>query len=204
VETLYSIILTACAFSLGACPFSLWVGKWATGKDIRNYGDHNPGSANVFRAGGRKSGFLAVFLDIAKGFPFVALANMVFELPEVMLVTIAMSAVLGHAFSPLLQFRGGKSVAITFGVLLALPQREMLFSFTFFTVMGFLFLQNDGWTVVFGAIGSLIYLVITGKSGWEILLMAGILALFIVKQNLEIRTIPRFRVRLLDWYQPRR
>lgn len=129
---------------------------------------------------------------------------MVFELPEVMLVTIAMSAVLGHAFSPLLQFRGGKSVAITFGVLLAFPQREMLFSFIFFTVMGFLFLQNDGWTVVFGAISSLIYLALTGKSGWEILLMAGILALFIVKQNLEIRTIPRFRVRLLDWYQSRR
>ncbi len=204
METAYLIVLTVCAFSLGACPFSVWIGRWATGKDIRDYGDHNPGAANVFRAGGRKSGFLAVFLDVSKGFPFVALANIVFELPEALLAVIAMSAILGHAFSPLLQFRGGKSVAVTFGVLLALPQHEMLFSFVFFTVIGFLFLQNDGWTVIFGAVSSFIYLIISGRSSWEILFMAGVLALYIVKQNLEIRTVPRFRVRLLDWYLSRR
>ena len=56
----YSALLVVVAFWLGACPFSVWIGRWFLGKDIRNYGDGNPGAANVFRAGGRKTGLFAV------------------------------------------------------------------------------------------------------------------------------------------------
>ena len=81
MELRYFTILALCAFGLGACPFSLWVGRWFLGRDIRNYGDGNPGAVNVFRAGGRKAGLLAVLLDVAKGVPFVWLAHSFFELP---------------------------------------------------------------------------------------------------------------------------
>jgi len=118
----YFALLILCAFWLGACPFSVWIGQWLLGKDIRDYGDGNPGAVNVFRAGGRKSGFLAIFLDVAKGVPFVVLAHSFFGLSEAIVLAVALSAILGHAFSPLLHLRGGKSVAVTFGVLLALPQ----------------------------------------------------------------------------------
>jgi len=40
---LYAALLGIAAFWLGACPFSLWVGHWLLGKDIRDYGDGNPG-----------------------------------------------------------------------------------------------------------------------------------------------------------------
>ena len=80
-----------------ACPFSVWIGRWFLGKDIREYGDGNPGAANVFRAGGRKSGCLALVLDVAKGVPFVALAHSFFNLSEVIVMGMALSAISGHA-----------------------------------------------------------------------------------------------------------
>ena len=203
-EIFYSILLAVCAFWLGACPFSVWVGQWLLGKDIRDYGDGNPGAANVFRAGGRKSGLLAVILDIAKGVPFVALAHSFFGFPEVVVMAVALSAILGHAFSPLLRLRGGKAVAITFGVLLALPQPEMLIAFTVFMVLGFLFIENDAWTTMLGPLGSLVYLVITKGNSWESLFMLCVLAIFAAKRYGDLRTIPRPKGRVINWLQSRR
>ena len=158
MQIMPTIALAVFAFGLGACPLSVWIGRWFLGRDIREYGDGNPGAANVFRAGGHKLGYLAVILDVAKGIPFVFLAHSYFELPSLAVVAVALSAILGHAFSPLLRWRGGKAIAVTFGVLLALPQHEMLIAFTAFMVLGFLFIEIDAWTVMFGAAGSLAYL----------------------------------------------
>ena len=112
MEISYFTLLVLCAFGLGACPFSLWVGRWLLGKDIRDYGDGNPGAANVFRAGGRKAGFLAVCLDTAKGVPFVFLAHSYYELPQAAVLGIAFSAILGHSFSPILQLSTSTQLAV--------------------------------------------------------------------------------------------
>jgi len=204
MELYYTALLAIAAFGLGACPFSVWIGWWALGKDIRDYGDGNPGAANVFRAGGRRSGSLAVILDTAKGVPFVFLAYSFFDLPEVAVMVVALSAILGHAFSPLLRLRGGKSVAITFGVLLALPQHEMLIAFSGFTFLGFLFIESDAWTVMLGAVGSLAYLVAAGASAWQSLFMLCVLAILAVKHFDDLRIIPRHKGRLIVWLQSRR
>ena len=127
MEVFCSALLVIAAFWLGACPFSVWVGRWLLGKDITNYGDGNPGAANVFRAGNVKIGLFAVLLDIVKGIPFVFIAYAIFDLPMGVVIAVGLSAILGHAFSPLLRFKGGKSVAVTFGVIIAMPQFDMLF-----------------------------------------------------------------------------
>ena len=204
MEALYPTLLAACAFGLGACPFSVWIGQWLLGKDIRDYGDGNPGAANVFRAGGRKSACLAVILDTAKGMPFVVLAHSFFGFSEVVVMVVALSAILGHAFSPLLRFRGGKSVGVTFGVLFALPQHELLTTFVIFLLLGFLFIETDAWTVMFGLAGSLAYLIATGGSSWEALFMLSVLAILAVKHFEDLKTVPRLRGRLIHWFQSRR
>lgn len=195
------ILLAIAAFWLGACPFSVWIGRWFLGKDIRDYGDGNPGAANVFRAGGQKLGYLAVVLDIAKGVPFVFLAHSYFELSELAVVIVALSAILGHAFSPFLRWRGGKAIAVTFGVLLALPQHELLFVFICLVVLGFLFIEIDAWTVMFGASGTLAYLAITKGSSWESLFMLCVLAILAVKHFEELHTVPGAKGRLVRWLQ---
>jgi glycerol-3-phosphate acyltransferase PlsY len=201
MEMWQTILLTVSAFWLGACPCSVWIGRWFLGKDIRDYGDGNPGAANVFRAGGHKLGYLAVILDVGKGVPLVALAHLFFGLPNLSVIVIALSAILGHTFSPFLRWRGGKGIAVTFGVLLALPQHEMLIAFIVFMVLGALFIEVDAWTAMFGAIGTLAYLAVTRGSSWESLFMLCVLAILAVKHFEELRTIPGTKGRLVRWLQ---
>jgi len=205
VEAYYQVLLlSVAAFWLGACPFSVWVGHKFLGKEIRDYGDGNPGAANVLRAGGRKSFYLALILDVAKGVPFVFLAHSLWGFSEMALVVVALSAILGHAFSPLLGFKGGKSIAVTIGVLSALPQHEILLAFITFLLIGFLFVERDAWIVMTAVVGSLAYLVATKGSSWESLFMLCVLAILAVKHFNDLKTIPRRKVRLLAWIQSRR
>jgi glycerol-3-phosphate acyltransferase PlsY len=201
VEIFYTVLLASCAFWLGACPFSVYIGRWFLGKDITDYADGNPGAINVFRAGGHKLGYLAILLDVAKGIPFVFLTHSFFGLPVMAVVVVGLCAVLGHAFSPFLQWRGGKAIAVTFGVLIALPQHEILLAFIAFLFLGFLFIDSDSWTVIFGAIGSLAYLVITRGGSWESFLMFGILGILVIKHFEGLRTFPGTRGRLVRWLQ---
>lgn len=204
MEIFYSALLAVAAFWLGACPFSLWIGKWLLGKDIRNYGDGNPGAYNVFRAGGRKAGVLALVLDIGKGVPFVALAHYFFGLPEVAVMTVGLSAILGHAFSPLLGFKGGKALAVTGGVLLALPQHEMVISVAILLFLGFLLIDIDAWRVMLGMVASLIYLIITKGLPLEPLFMLCVIAILVAKHFDDLKTMPRFRGKLISWVQAKK
>ena len=204
MEIAYSSLLAVSAFCLGACPFSLWIGHWLLGKDIRAYGDGNSGAANVFRAGGRKSGCLALLLDIAKGVPFVFLAHSYFGLPELAVMAVGLSAILGSAFSPILRLKGGKSLAVTAGVLLALPQHEVLIAVLVFMFLAFLFVEIDAWRVMLGLAGSLIYLVVTKGSSWEPLFMLCVLAILAAKHFTDLRTTPRFKVALIGRFRARK
>src|SRR4030042_7085296 len=98
MEMITISLLAIAAFGLAAIPFSLLVGRLFLGEDIRDYGDGNPGAYNVFRAGGQKTGYLAVALDVGKGVPFVFLAHAAFDLPGPGLVIVAGNAILGDAF----------------------------------------------------------------------------------------------------------
>lgn len=202
-EVFQAILLATAAFWLGACPFSIWVGRWLLGKDIRDYGDGNLGTVNVFRAGDIKSGLLALILDIAKGFPFVFIAHSFFGFTGIVTMAVGLSAILGHAFSPFLRLKGGKAIAVTFGVLLALPQPELLMVFIVFILVGFLCIEPDAWTVMLAPAGTLTYLLITRGSSWESLFMLGVLAIFAVKHYDSLKTVPRFRLKLVKWYQSR-
>jgi glycerol-3-phosphate acyltransferase PlsY len=199
MDVISVVLLALGAFLLGACPFSVLVGRWFLRKDIRDYGDGNPGSANVFRAGGNKIGYLAVFLDVAKGIPFVLLAHVYFDLSNLAVVLIALCAILGHAFSPFLGWRGGKAIAVTFGVLIVMPEYEAFFAFTALVIIGALLIENDSWGMMFAASGTLAFLAVTGQSSWELILMLCILVIFTVKQFHDLRTVPGVRGRLVRW-----
>lgn len=197
-----TVSLAVAAFVLGAVPFSVVIGHWLLKKDITKYGDGNPGSVNVFRAGSKKLGLLALVLDIAKGVPFVLLSHTVFGLSGISVVIIAISAVLGHAFSPFLNWHGGKAVAITFGVMLGLlPQYEVLLVFVIGTVLCFIFVKIDAWKIIISATGTLIYLTIVKGNSWESLLMLCLLVILVVKHFEELHTLPSFRTNLFHRVQ---
>jgi glycerol-3-phosphate acyltransferase PlsY len=201
MDILATVLLSVAAFGLGGIPFSVMVGRWFLKKDIRDYADGNPGAANVFRAGGHKTGFLAIALDVAKGVPFVLLSWTLFDLSGVAVVVVGMAAILGHAFSPFLRWRGGKAVAVTFGVFLALPVYNVLLTFIAVMLIGAMFIEEDSWTPVIGAAGSLAVLALTRTDSWEMLLMLLVLVLFAVKQFDSLRCLPGYHGRLIRWVQ---
>ena len=92
-------------------------------------------------------------------------------------------------------------MAVTFGVLLAMPHHEMLLVFIACMVIGALFIETDAWTIIFGAAGSLAYIAFNRGSSWETLLMLCILVIFAIKHFESLRTFPGFRGRLFRWLQ---
>ena len=199
MDAIYTVLLALGAFLLGACPFSVILGRWFLKKDIREYGDGNPGAANVFRAGGHKLGYLAVFLDVVKGVPFVLLAHTVFDSSNLALIPIGLCAILGHAFSPFLKWRGGKAIAVTFGVIVSLPQHEAFWAFTILVILGAVLLDNDSWAMVLAAGGTVAFLAVIGVDSWELLIMIGVLVIFTIKHFHDLRALPGFRGRLVRW-----
>lgn len=106
------------AYLLGAIPCSYLVSRWA-GRDLRTLGDGNIGAHNVMRHVGRGWGWLALVLDAAKG----ALAVLIVRYaagPGWLPVIAGWLAALGHNYPLWLRFRGGKGLATSLGVALAL------------------------------------------------------------------------------------
>lgn len=196
------VLLALCSYILGGCPFSVWVGRLGMGKDIRKYGDGNPGSFNVFKAGSKKWGAVALLLDIIKGVPFILIGKLIFGLDQPFLYLIAFCAVLGHAYSPFLNFRGGKALAVFAGSLFGLMQWDVLISLIILCIIGFLFIGNDAWTVMLAMCGTVIMLLLTRAELWETLFIACIAILFIIKQFHDLR-MPNHPGRLVDWVRSR-
>ncbi len=109
------------SFLCGSIPTGYLVVKKMKGVDIRKEGSGNIGSTNVKRIAGSKASKITQLIDILKGTIPVAgaiVAGKVFELPlnNNMLVPITgLVAIIGHDFTPFLNFKGGKGVNTTIG-----------------------------------------------------------------------------------------
>jgi glycerol-3-phosphate acyltransferase PlsY len=107
------------AYLLGSIPFSFLVAR-ARGVDLRKVGSGNVGGANVWRACGFGPFVIAAGLDMLKGFvPALVALHLLPGMPFVV-VLIGITAILGHTFPIFLNFKGGKAVATSCGVLLAI------------------------------------------------------------------------------------
>lgn len=112
------LALVLLGYLAGSIPFSLLVAR-AWGADLRVAGSGNIGAANVWRTCGFTAFALAMSGDMLKGaLPTVA-AHML-HLPPLAVVTVGAAAMLGHARSLFLGFRGGKAVATGGGALLVM------------------------------------------------------------------------------------
>jgi len=116
------------AYLCGSIPFGWLIGKMR-GVDIREHGSKNIGATNCGRVCGWPWGILAFLLDVAKGFGptffFVVLCCIPLRFTAreqwAMRLLVALGPIVGHTFPVWLKFKGGKAVATSLGVLLALP-----------------------------------------------------------------------------------
>lgn len=105
------------AYLSGSVPYGLILSKMAGLGDIRKSGSGNIGATNVLRVGGKKLGVITLLLDALKGVVPVLVAKQ-FHMDYG--VIAAFGAFIGHLFPVWLKFKGGKGVATSIGVLLAL------------------------------------------------------------------------------------
>lgn len=146
---LLPLSLVVLAYLLGSIPFSFLVAKTIAGKDVRRHGSGNVGATNVARTAGRGAGVVALLLDLAKGYGAVALArwlvlrpewpfapgSLPWESREMWIALAGLIAVLAHMFPVWLKLHGGKGVATTAGVVLALDPRVFAASVLVFAIV---------------------------------------------------------------------
>lgn len=109
------------SYLFGSLPFGLWIGLLWKKVDVRTLGSKNIGATNVLRVLGPGPAALSFSLDVVKGAVGVLLLRTYSPATSFhWLVLVGLCAVLGHTFSIFLRFQGGKGIATSLGLLLAL------------------------------------------------------------------------------------
>lgn len=205
---LAALVLTVvAAYACGSLPWGLWVGRLARGVDIRTVGSGNLGATNVYRTLGPGLGVLTLLLDIAKG------ALPVWLLPQLgwtadfpggaewCRLAAGLAAVAGHVWTFLAGFRGGKGVATTVGVLLALaPAALGVFVAVFVLTVAVTRYISLGST--FGAVAfavTLGFVSPAGPRGPTFLLGVALAGLVILRHRDNFRRLLRGEERRFSW-----
>lgn len=130
------LFFTLLGFALGSTLFAYWIPKFIRHIDIRELpADHNPGVANAFLYGGFLSGFLSLLCELGKGFFPVFLGQYFLNIRSFLFIPVLVAPVFGHAFPFFKKEKGGKAIAVSFGVLLGLfPEIRPVFYLAFFYI----------------------------------------------------------------------
>ena len=194
------IVWTLVGFLCGSVPFSLLLGRLAGRGDIRGYGDHNPGAANVLRAAGWRWGALAVLLDGFKGAIPVGLAWFFFGVGGWAIVPVALAPVFGHAYSPWLRWRGGKAVATTFGIWTGLTIGVGPTVLGLLLGLMFAVFTISGWAVLLAMLSFGVFIVAYYSPSHPefIAVWLGNLVLLVVKHRSELAQLPVIRPEVLN------
>lgn len=124
IEKIISLLL---GYLLGSIPSALIVGKLCKGVDVRNYGSGNLGATNVLRVLGWGPAIITAIMDVGKGFLAVFLAQKIIPKDYLFILLSAGCAIIGHSYPIFANFKGGRSVGVSFGILFYLfPKASFL------------------------------------------------------------------------------
>jgi glycerol-3-phosphate acyltransferase PlsY len=193
---MFPFLALLAAYLLGSIPSAVWVAKIYKGIDIREHGSKNAGLTNVFRVLGWKPALPVIAVDLSKGFFAVWLAktlNMAEDGSQIyswLPITAGLLVILGHSFTCMASFKGGKGVLTTLGVVLAL---QPVLALTCFSFWGILLAATKYVSVAsIGACASLALLATLGyfsdilpayKLDIYVLALAWILAIFVIVKH---------------------
>ena len=106
-------------YLIGSIPFAILTSKIFDLPDPRTFGSKNPGATNVLRSGNKFAALFTLAGDALKGFiPMIYMISCDYEIYELYLISFTI--LIGHCFPVTLGFKGGKGVATSLGILLAL------------------------------------------------------------------------------------
>ncbi len=137
---MYTILFIIIAYLLGSIPSALIVGKISKKIDIRNHGSGNLGATNAFRVLGTKAGIIVTLADILKGTiaTLVPLVVALYVDIDVSRLLVGLFAVVGHTFPLFANFKGGKAVATSAGIILGVNPIMFLIALGTFIIILYL------------------------------------------------------------------
>ncbi|RPI97370.1 MAG: glycerol-3-phosphate acyltransferase [Chloroflexi bacterium] len=162
------VLSAAAAYCCGAIPWSVWLARRFYGVDPRRYADGNPGAMNAFRAAGWRLGVLVIALDYLKGFLPVLVANYGLALPGHQRLWVAIAPTLGHAFSIFLRLRGGRALAVMFGVWSGLTLYEVPMFMGLIALISTRLVKQDELRSASLPVAVIIFLLVRGEPLWMV------------------------------------
>ena len=190
------------SYLIGSIPTAYIFGKLYRNIDIRQHGSGNVGATNVFRVLGKKPGIIVLIIDVVKGvIPFILVIHFCQLTLIREFILLAIAVVAGHNWTIFLNFKGGKGIATSLGVLIGLSLKVASFGY----VLGLCLLS---WLICFfltrfvslssmvAAVLLPIFMVMAEQS-FEMICLGCIFAFFVVlRHRANIR-------RLIDGQEPR-
>jgi len=173
------------SYIIGSIPSAYIFGKYCKNIDIREHGSGNVGATNVFRVLGKKPGIIVLLLDVLKGVIVVALvADFLGLMSSLERIILALFAVSGHNWTIFLNFKGGKGIATTLGVIIGFAIRIAAFRpVLFFTLLSwvtcFLITGFVSFSSLLAAVLFPIIMVLT-KQSIEFICLGVLFCLFVV------------------------
>lgn len=174
----------------------------AHGIDIRKHGSGNSGTTNALRVLGTKAGLIVFFGDCLKCFLAVMLVKFLFgaQYPDakyLLAIYGATGVILGHNFPFYMNFKGGKGIAATAGLILAFhPFFIPMGAILFFGVFLLTHYVSLGSLLIY--VGLLVEMIILGQLGvFTDMTQAYLIELYIVTAFLTIMAFWRHRENIL-------
>lgn len=186
------------SYLLGSVPTAYIFVKLLKGADIRTLGSGNVGATNASRVLGKPLGIVILLLDAFKGFTAVFFIGslLLAKTPafgeEMSRLLLGIATILGHSWTVFLNFKGGKGVASTLGVLIglssAVPGLRIIIGLAFLTwVIVFVFTRIVSLSSVIASASFPVYMVVF-KQPIPLIAATSVIAFFIIfrhKSNLQ-------------------
>ena len=118
IFNLEMLIISSVLYLIGSIPFAIISSKIFKLPDPRSFGSQNPGATNVLRSGNKYAAFLTLIGDGLKGFIPVFFLMETNIQPQ-LIYLLSFFLLIGHVFTITLNFKGGKGVATSIGILLS-------------------------------------------------------------------------------------
>ncbi|MDZ5472734.1 glycerol-3-phosphate 1-O-acyltransferase PlsY [Bacillus sp. 31A1R] len=173
-------IIVLLAYLLGSIPSGLIIGKLFYGKDIREHGSGNLGGTNTFRTLGKRAGIVVTLADILKGTLATALPFFFGTEMQLHELIPGVFAVIGHMYPIFANFRGGKAVATSGGVLLFYAPLMFVIMLAIFIICLYI-TKYVSLSSILGALAALVYSIII----WDppLVIVVAILAIFVIYRH---------------------
>jgi len=130
------------AYLIGSLPTAVWLGQIFFDTDVRLHGSKNAGATNTIRVLGKTAGFSVLAIDIFKGWTATMLVSYLMYLGVVnsqyrtfLELLFGVSAVAGHIYPVLANFKGGKGVATLLGMVMCIHFEIALICIAVFVIV---------------------------------------------------------------------